>query len=491
MSPVDLQQSLRQRLLLAISTGALLAGPGCGGNTSLDPDDTTQPSGGTNGAGAGGSGSEATTSTTGPPFTEGTTAPGPDPGGVSTTGTAKLSCTEATGSSGGSGSGGVGSVSSAVGIGFTATTVGTSFTSTSTTGTWEHDNSCDPGRVLREFCLTTEGMEDQARYGVRPGAPKEVLRCDDEIAAGYDENGCMRHDWIVSGCCAPTLGPGIPFGDECCYVACEGSCCGRPLVLGGQAITAPVASRSDWVTLKPDALCGTQQTTRTAALAELWQADALAEHASVASFARFTLQLLALGAPSELLREAQLAALDEIDHARRCFDIASRLSGRLIGPGRLAEASANLATDLAEVVVATIHEGCVGETLAAAMASEQARVAEDPEVRESLLKIAEDEARHAELAWRFVAWAMQRADARVRHLAHEAFRQALARSEWPLDPARLSIDPRSLHAWGQLSPEESKAVARQTLTGVVSPAAQRLLASRGALKSNPPSHIGI
>ena len=47
-------------------------------------------------------------------------------------------------------------------------------------------------------------------------------------------------------------------------------------------------------------------------LAECWAQDALAEHASIASFARFTLQLMAVGAPPQLLADTQRAAADEV-----------------------------------------------------------------------------------------------------------------------------------------------------------------------------------
>lgn len=53
----------------------------------------------------------------------------------------------------------------------------------------------------------------------------------------------------------------------------------------------------------------------------MWSADALAEHTSIASFARFTLQLLALDAPSDLLSRSQQAGKDEMEHARLCFQM--------------------------------------------------------------------------------------------------------------------------------------------------------------------------
>jgi hypothetical protein len=62
-------------------------------------------------------------------------------------------------------------------------------------------------------------------------------------------------------------------------------------------------------------------------LARAWLADASLEHASIASFARFTLLALSFGAPADLLAEAQHAALDEVAHAQLCFGLASRYAG--------------------------------------------------------------------------------------------------------------------------------------------------------------------
>ena len=48
----------------------------------------------------------------------------------------------------------------------------------------------------------------------------------------------------------------------------------------------------------------------------------LGEHASVASFARFTLDLLSLGAPPGLLSAAFHAGQEEISHTQLCLDRA-------------------------------------------------------------------------------------------------------------------------------------------------------------------------
>ena len=49
--------------------------------------------------------------------------------------------------------------------------------------------------------------------------------------------------------------------------------------------------------------------------------------AEIASFARTSLDLLALGAPADLVAETHRAALDEIEHARIAYALASAFSG--------------------------------------------------------------------------------------------------------------------------------------------------------------------
>jgi len=78
--------------------------------------------------------------------------------------------------------------------------------------------------------------------------------------------------------------------------------------------------------------------------------------------------------------DAQQAALDEVDHARRCFAVAQRIDGQARGPGPLSPGELGMDGDLTTAVVAAIHEGCVGETLAAGLASVHARAAEDDAV---------------------------------------------------------------------------------------------------------------
>lgn len=160
-------------------------------------------------------------------------------------------------------------------------------------------------------------------------------------------------------------------------------------------------------------------------VAEKWVNAGAAEHASVASFARHSLQLMAVGAPAWLVQAAHEAAADEIKHAQLCFGLASKYLNASVTPGPLDVSGTNVilgdaaaaaaggggAADAGVsasiyVIESAIVEGCIGETIAAARAAISARAAVDDVVASVLSTIAADEARHAELGWSFVFWAL-------------------------------------------------------------------------------------
>ncbi|HXK18586.1 MAG TPA: hypothetical protein VNG33_12325, partial [Polyangiaceae bacterium] len=80
--------------------------------------------------------------------------------------------------------------------------------------------------------------------------------------------------------------------------SCNSSICGRPFLVEAAARVAPAVDSSAW-TSRDVATPRVYHLTATerAALAEHWTKMGQMEHASIAAFARFSLQLLALGAP--------------------------------------------------------------------------------------------------------------------------------------------------------------------------------------------------
>jgi hypothetical protein len=86
------------------------------------------------------------------------------------------------------------------------------------------------------------------------------------------------------------------------------------------------------------------------------------EHASIAAFARFALQLLAVGAPPDLVHGAQIAMGDEADHARLAFRLASAYAVRAVGPSALDIFGALDGFCIEQLVATLLREGCIGET---------------------------------------------------------------------------------------------------------------------------------
>jgi hypothetical protein len=88
---------------------------------------------------------------------------------------------------------------------------------------------CRNGGIETEFCLTQEQMETQARFGYWPKYPLDPPRSEEEIAEGWDEQGCLHRQWVGSSCCNQSQAGPERRGDQCCYISCEGEglCCGE------------------------------------------------------------------------------------------------------------------------------------------------------------------------------------------------------------------------------------------------------------------------
>lgn len=308
----------------------------------------------------------------------------------------------------------------------------------------------------------------------------------DDCASGecglsvQDDDGC--HNRIVKLACRSKAdscrvdAECSGSAEQCIYASerfqCMGPDCaiGRPLLIDGQPRTAAPTSRADWAA--SDALpdtTGIDLFVRNE-LANHWLEIAAMEHASIGSFARFSLQLLALGAPPSLLADTQKAALDEIEHARIAYALASAYAGRKLGPGPLDASDAPLATSRREAIRSLIFEACVNETLGAAEALAIADNVRDPALAGVLRRIANDEQRHAELAWRALAWLLESASVDETEVAQNAFAEAIRGAAH--DPEVLR-SPFPEH--GVLDAQALGSLRRQVLAEVIEPCASALL----------------
>lgn len=204
-------------------------------------------------------------------------------------------------------------------------------------------------------------------------------------------------------------------------------------------------------------------------LAELWLLTARMEHASIAAFSQLSLQLSVLAAPAALLEWTHRAALDEVRHAKRCFAIASALSGELHCAGPLAELAHadSHAIDHTRLAIGSLVDGCLAEGLAADVAARSAAVAQEPAIRATLQMIAHDEAGHAELAWNVLAWCLDVGGPTVHH-AVTARVASLSRELTPRLPDIAGIDDMTLARYGVVSQDVLGELALARLVSVQS-----------------------
>lgn len=336
------------------------------------------------------------------------------------------------------------------------------------------DVDCGP----KEICLCGDPV------GVCVDAPECTVDSDcpgDAVCLGQSFRGVCGEDLRAFACESEEdecrADSHCPGAEKCTLArVCtdEEAVCGRPFLVDDAERRAAPCERSDWALGGLTLSSGPVEASARQALAEHWQRIGLMEHASIAAFARFSLQLLGLGAPAELIEATNRALVDETRHARVCFALAGHYAGRPIGPGPLDLAGALDGVDAAEILRTVIWEGCVGETLAALEAREAAELAAEPSLREILASIAEDEGQHAELAWRFVQWLLEERP-ELRGVAEATFREATHAYG---DGATEEVSEVDLTAYGVVPRSTSQRLRREALTGVVRPCAEALLAHR-------------
>ena len=314
------------------------------------------------------------------------------------------------------------------------------------------DADCAPGQCR----LTKPSCGGPVMQCVMPPTERDSCTNDRDCGQGY--------------MCVVT-----PNGRMCSAAGCGGI--GRPFLVDGAPRLALPVARIDWATHELGSVNGDHDGDLRARLALAWTELGRMEHASIAAFARFTLELLAFGAPPDLVEQAQAAMADETRHAKLCFALASAYAGRAIGPGVLEMSGVSVSADLASSALTAFIEGCIGETVAAAEANEAAASATDPPIATLFAGIAEDEARHAALAWRFIAWALASSTPSARSSILSQLTEAAERALH----ARPATAPRvELPEFGFLTAARRAKLGRDVLAQVIRPCLAALARNDGA-----------
>jgi hypothetical protein len=305
-----------------------------------------------------------------------------------------------------------------------------------------HDKGCMV--VPAEQMTCRPGKDVQPKELFLPGKCGDDLEIDDVDSDGTRETLTGDTGMEQSVCCYTVMVTDSNTMSECVV--------GRPYRDGAGALRAPVRSSSPVVA---------------SLRAQAWERAGAEEHASVAAFARLSLELMAHGAPSELLRDVHRAALDEVGHAERCWSMARRFGAGSIGAGPFPfRAPVAVDVTLAALAADAVREGCLGETLGAHLAAVAAERAPEPEVRAELVVIAAEEAEHAVLSFRIVAWALAVGGAEVLAAVRAAFEAPWPRADVAELALRASVDEALLER-----------AAAEGVTDVLEPARDRLLAA--------------
>jgi hypothetical protein len=342
----------------------------------------------------------------------------------------------------------------------------------------ERDADCGAGSICR--CGTSDdGAQWVTSTGCVPApgcataADCETGECTLEAAyngCGYDES--MQCRTPEDACRArPDCTDELPechpdsAGVFVCSPPYDGPVCGRPLVIDGAPRIAAGCPRSDWTAAVDGAAeAALRAGTDRGLLATHFATLAALEHASVASFSHFALELMRFGAPPELLLETSRAVADEVDHARRMYALASAYGGAKQGPGPLDLTGLKPAPDLTALCFSVVREACVGELLAAVEAEALADLACADAVKRTFEVIAIDEARHAALGWRALRWLLTLPGAPTADAIETAFEAAYAESLRPSGP-----EVRHLKAHGLMSPERRVALFDAAIAQVLRP----------------------
>lgn len=281
----------------------------------------------------------------------------------------------------------------------------------------------------RRMFVTLLALVEAACTGPCPTYPHSASVSAEDFRTVDDGDGAVSDEECWTLCLAFSDAPG--GGDS--GILFRGECRANE-VGGGVELTCEVGQECKGrahATVAP--ATGPPPTT----LAE-WLARAAHDEAtSVIAFGRIAAELEAHGAPPTLLARVREAGADERRHARTMRRLARGCDARAIRP----RAAPVQGRSLLAFAVENAVYGRVGETWAALEALHQSRFARWPALRRAMAGIAEDEARHAELAMDLHDWAIRRLTTGERAIVAAVEQAALsalaARLGEPVDVLRV------------------------------------------------------
>ncbi|MEZ4409290.1 MAG: hypothetical protein R3A52_22890 [Polyangiales bacterium] len=269
----------------------------------------------------------------------------------------------------------------------------------------------------------TGPLPDVSPVDVQPG---DGGACDPIVGAMHSGGTCNT---LIQFPCGLPSDVRVPEGGWLEYTDCERLCRGPDIFFSGGCQVTARGDAGDTLSCitcavgrRPEGFVPTAVRASDLAGEFLARVTEL-EEASIEAFERLALELAQWGAPTELVDAARAAADDERRHTRAMGALAAR---RGAVPARAAANDAWAPRALEDLALENAVEGCVRETFGALVATWQSRHAADATAARAFAVVAEDESRHADLAWAVAEWVESRLDASARERVSAARDAAVA-----------------------------------------------------------------
>jgi len=233
----------------------------------------------------------------------------------------------------------------------------------------------------------------------------------------------------------------------------------------------------------PDDLAARHEPRVREAAVATWRARMVNEHRSSAVFAALVPQMIEASSGFDLQTAALRAATDEIFHATLCGDVVRAFGGasRAEAEPELTAPPRHAGVDARERLLRNVmFVGCLSETVAVGLLTEEHALCTDPWVKGVLEVIVADEVAHAKLGWQHVAAVAPTLDAAARARTSDYLRVAFGYLEekelalLPVSPPLPDADARAREAVGLCSGDGARSVFFDTLARVVVPSLDAL-----------------
>jgi hypothetical protein len=145
-------------------------------------------------------------------------------------------------------------------------------------------------------------------------------------------------------------------------------------------------------------------------LAETWTRRSAAEYLAVSTFAVLAIDLVAAGAPADVLSLCMRAGIDEVRHAELCLRMIEIYGGKRVmpPPGMSSLPDDPERPKLHQALANTMLVSCVSETYATTVLTATRDLTTDPVAHAVLTSIYSDEVMHARLGWSYLRYGLER-----------------------------------------------------------------------------------